>query len=298
MLWLLILLNYFWLSWDPDESASYYCDQHCFKIGSEVIESIWDGILVISPEISTKATNLGIPMTYRKARHAPADSLWHPLSVWHAQCRANMRRGLINAKAIFNEHARRTGKIHSANRDCDFLIGVIDSIDFNSERWKKWCLSQNGTVNKYTPIKTKPKDLAKRREWWNIHSVILKVNDNIADVDRNTCSMTEPPQCISDTDPNFKKCRVSGDIIKAYRLYYHAKTNTVKGGFRYYYTQPPRWLNVFDKNKIKIKNKKPSEDNLLTTGSNTHAFNLAYILDEENFELDSDGYVIVRFLPS
>src|SRR4029078_2405504 len=92
-----VLLNYFWLSLDPDESASMYCDQHCFKIGSEIMESVWDVVLVLSPELSIEATKQGIPETSRKRRHSRKDCLWHPLSVWNGLCRSNFHRSLINA---------------------------------------------------------------------------------------------------------------------------------------------------------------------------------------------------------
>lgn len=264
ILLLLYLLNYFWLSWDPDESASWYCDQHCFKIGSEVIESVWDAALTLKPSLGKLATSEAIGMAYRRMRHAKPGGLWHPLSVWNGLTRSNMRRSLINAEAIFKEHQRRKGTVHSAWKDCKFLLKHIDTIDFNSKRWLRWFGSQNGdSKSPYRPCKTKPKDLVSRKAWCKVHCVLD--GKNIVDVDRNTFDMTEPPQCIN--EKLFPNCKVSGDTIQAYRNYYIAKTQTVGGGMRYYYTDPPRWLD----------------------GNDTS-------LSPPQYRLDSQGYVIVRFV--
>ena len=233
------MVNYFWLSYDPEESASWYCDQHCFKIGSEVVESVWDAILTLSPHLSIKADGEGISHTYRKRRHAKPDSLWHPLSVWHGLCLSNMKRGLINANAIFKEHMKRTGTSHKAWEDCRFLLDNVDVVDFNCDVWMNWFSSQNGSTDTpFTPSKTKKPDLVKRKLW------IDEFCPTILHHDRNTCTMTEPPQCINEDIPEFSGCRVRGDVIEAYRRYYNAKIKTVSGGMRYFYTKPPSWLDA------------------------------------------------------
>jgi hypothetical protein len=260
-------LNYFWLSHDPVETARWYCDQHCFKIGSEVVESIWDSVLVLCPELSKMADSKGMSKATRKRRHARDGVLWHPLSVWHGLCRANMRRGLINARAIFEEHLRRTGKRHSAWTDCEFLWEHIDEVDFNSEGWLRWFQSQSGEEGlEVTPPKTKSQDLAKRREWCLVHAAM------ILEVDRDECEMTEPPQCINEDQPLFKGCRSPGNVVQAYRRYYKAKVYSL-GVMRYYHHSPiPEWLRgcgviYDDKGKTKL---------------------IPYRLGE-------DGYVIVNF---
>lgn len=258
-------LNYFWLSWDPAESAKWYCDQHCFKIGSEVIESIWDVVMVVCPDLDRRAN---MSSATRKRRHSRDQCLWHPLSVWHGLCRANMHRGLINANAIFEEHYRRTGTRHTSWKDCQFLLKNISKIDFSSEAWRDWFRSQNGEDGtKYTPTKTKPVDLAKRRAWCLVHA------PNILKVDRATCSLTEPPQCINEDTPEFKGCRVPGDVVKAYRKYYQAKLYTM-GLMRYYHsTTLPTWVCgaiIKDENRIKIV----------------------------PYQLDDEGYMVIEFVKS
>lgn len=253
-------LNYFWLSWDPAESARWYCDQHCFKIGSEVVESIWDVILAICPELSAKADILNITTAFRRRRHSRDNSLWHPLSVWHGLCFANMHRGLINANAIFEEHFRRTGTKHLAWRDCLFLLENISMVNFASLRWKRWYLSQNGEEGtRYTPAKTKRIHLSARREWCSVHAL------NIIKMDRNSCKMTEPPQCIP------LECKVPGDVVGAYKKYYQTKIYTM-GIMRFYHRSPlPPWVFgyvVKDAKKIKI---------------------IPYALDD-------DGYVLINFV--
>jgi hypothetical protein len=246
MIIILFLLNYFWLSWDPEESAKWYCDQHCFKIGSEVVESVWDSVLVLAPELDEKADLEGITPFYRKQRHAKKGGLWHPLSVWHGLCRANMKRGLENANAIFKEHQRRTGKSHTAWSDCKFLIRYVDEIDFQSDVWKSWYRTQNGTPNE----KTKSKDLASRHEWCKSYAPKIKK------LDRNTCEMTRPPLCVGTLLENVDPL---DDPIEVYRRYYEAKTKSVSGGMRYFYTTPPEWLtgNVVTERKNKSASKPP-----------------------------------------
>lgn len=225
-------LNYFWLSMDPVESASWYCDQHCFKIGSEVIESVWDVVLILCVELSAEADLLGFGKANRYKRHSRPDTLWHPLSVWHGMCRANLLRGLVNANAIFAEHFSRTGTRHKAWDECLFLMKNIKRINFQSEKWKEWWDEQSC---KNPPKKTKPIDSEKRKKWAAEYSFITKLN-------RNTHpTFTEPPQCISQDDPIFSRCRVPGDVVRAYRSYYNAKLYKL-GFMRYYYSNPPKWL--------------------------------------------------------
>lgn len=233
----IVLLNYFWLSYDPDESASMYCDQHCFKIGAELMESVWDVVLVLSPELSDEATSLGIPITNRKQRHSKKDCLWHPLSVWNGLCRANLHRSLINANSIFQEHYRRRGTIHKAWADCKFLLDNYKKIDFNSTTWKKWFMSQSGE-EKYKPAKTKLKDLKPRKQWCSVHAVLN--NKSLLYLDRNKCKMTEPPRCINEKE--FPGCKDEEDVVSAYKLYYHYKVSSMGQGMRYYYSDPPLWL--------------------------------------------------------
>jgi hypothetical protein len=237
---LLVLLNYFWLSNDPEESASWYCDQHCFKIGSEVVESVWDAASMISPDLMDKATKAGIGMTYRHRRHAKEGRLWHPLSVWHALSRENMRRGLLNAKAIFDEHHRRTGKLHSALKDWEFLSFKVEELDFDSERWQEWAEVQNGSSSN-------AKLHIARRAWWKTYA--KSGRSSIYNVVRNECKMSPPPFM------GFEECYIKGKVVASYRKYYDAKIDTIKGGMRYYYTKPPKWLRKDPSIKTKRKGK-------------------------------------------
>lgn len=265
---LFVLLNYFWLSDDPEESASWYCDQHCFKVGSEVIESVWDVVLVLAPDLQELADEKGITQNNRKRRHSKKDGLWHPYSVWNGFCRANMKRSLINANAIFKEHESRTGKQHSAWADCKFLMKHVDEIDFNNKTWKSWFSSQNGSTDtKYTPSKTKKPMLATRKLWCEEMGLVIDKRD------RNKCKMTTPGQYIN--EKTFEGCKVKGDHIAAYRNYYNAKVNTIGGGMRYFYTKPPKWLKK-EKLVTERSSKKPSQRK-----------------KETPYLLDSEGYVVV-----
>jgi hypothetical protein len=240
------MVNYFWLSLDPDQSARWYCDQHCFKIGAEVVESIWTPALLLAPHLAQRAERLGIKKTYMYRR--TTKGLWHPLYVWHGLCRANMRRGLINANAIFKEHQARTGKAHVAWKDCKFLLSVIDTIDFNTEVWAKWYITQT--------------DRPERQQWKLDHGF-----EDHTIVDRNTCDMSQPVQCIN--EKLFPGCRVKGDVVAAYRRYYHAKIYSI-GILRYYHSVPPKWL----------------------TGRRVKFGEKVKILP---YKLDPEGYVIVVF---
>ena len=140
-----------------------------------------------------------------------------------------MKRGLINADAIFQEHLSRTGKSHSAWRDCKFLLDKISEVDFETKIWKRWYRTLNGKSNGVT----KPKDLELRKAWCKKHA------RGIRRADRNLCEMTEPPQCINEKE--FPGCR-DDDLVTAYRKYYLAKMDSISGGMRYFYTKPPLWL--------------------------------------------------------
>jgi hypothetical protein len=283
---LFFLLNYFWLSDDPAESASWYCDQHCFKVGSEIIESVWDAVSVLAPHLKDEADEKGIPQTYRKYRHSKEDCLWHGFSVWNGFCRANMKRSLINANEIFKEHERRTGTQHSAWADCKFLMKRVDTIDFNAKCWTRSFSSQNGSTNtKYTPCKTKKPDLARRMIWCNEMGLVID------DRDRNKCKMTTPGQYIN--EKSFEGCKVKGDHITAYRNYYNAKASTVKGGMRYFYTKPPKWLK---KEKLITERKGKSATKPKVTPKVSPIVTKRVVKSPAIYLLDSEGYVIVEFV--
>lgn len=288
----LVLLNYFWLSDDPVECASWYCDQHCFKLGSEVIESVWDAVLLLAPDLEKLADAEGIPESNRKRRHSKADGLWHPFSVWNGFCRENMRRSLINADAIFAEHERRTGKQHSAWTDCKFLILHVDDIDFNSKRWLHWFCSQNGsTTTKYTPSKTKPADLVRRKELCREMKLLYRKAD-----DRNTIPMTIPGQYINEKTAAFAGCKVPGDHIAAYRKYYNAKATTVGGGMRYYYSKPPTWLSKAAKAMLLTTPKSKRARVVAKPATTKYPTPKGRGASHPTWARDSDGFVIVKFV--
>lgn len=237
---LIVLLNYFWLSDDPNESASWYCDQHCFKIGSEVVESIWDAVHMLDPTMADRAVEEGIPLTNRHHRHARPGALWHPMSVWHGMCRENMKRGLVNARAIFEEHTRRTGCIHKATTDLNFLEGIVEKLNFCSPRWTEWYTFQSG-VTKNIATHIERRTWCKKFAYANVNGKKKKIDT----VNRNTCDMTQFPFM------GFKECRIEGDLIGSYRKLYHAKIGTIKGGMRYYHTKPPKWLKKDPRIKIR-----------------------------------------------
>ena len=101
--------------------------------------------------------------------------------------------------------------------------------------------------------------------------------------------MTTPGQYIN--EKTFEGCKVQGDHIAAYRNYYNAKASTVKGGMRYFYTKPPKWLNkekliTERKSKAKQSAKKPIKTPVKQIKKPKASIYL----------LDSDGYVIVEFV--
>ena len=124
------LLNYFWLSRDPREAASWYCDQHCFKIHTELISAVWDSVLSLAPWVEDWADTCDIPRSYRTNRHAKPGRKWHPLSKWTGICRGNAVISLINARALLEEHQRRTGRKHVVWEDWKFLWKVLPRVRF------------------------------------------------------------------------------------------------------------------------------------------------------------------------
>jgi hypothetical protein len=66
----------------------------------------------------------------------------------------------------------------------------------------------------------------------------------------SNASITTPPRCINlKVFPGCSSPKEGFDgLIEAYKKCYQAKVYTISGGMRYYYTQPPRWL---DRNELK-----------------------------------------------
>lgn len=267
-------LNYFWLDHDPVISASQYCDQHCFKIASEVCESIWMVVLFFAPDLYHLATKLGIPLTYRSRRIK--HKLWHPLTFWNGLCRANLKKSLDNAIAILNEHKSRNGKLHMISKDLDFLSKHYQEIDYNGNFWYIWlerqlnCDSIFG-LDYYLGEKKPNKVTLEKIEWFKIHSQIANFvgvgdgdnNLTVLEEDRNNCNMTHPPIMMKDNlFPEYKKANSHIDftkgtldhIIEAYRFYYKTKMTSMKtkkgkknadkyvGNLRYFYSKSPEWL--------------------------------------------------------
>lgn len=234
------LLNYFWLSLDPKESAGWYCDQHVFKIHSEVIESVWDAVIFLNPELKERALEQGMKPTYMKQRHSggafgggtSGGRRWHPLSLWNVLRKENAKRSLLNAKYIVKEHTRRTGTVHSCKEDLDYLLEVIDEVDFPSSKFSDGKLkfgSLPSRTRHFLDFQLKDrKDLLEEAPYPELRGC------------------TVPPKCINETLFPGVKTR---DLVTSYRNYYLAKAvspqeggNGVSGGMRYYYTSPPKWM--------------------------------------------------------
>jgi hypothetical protein len=216
---LAVSLNYFWLDLDPVKSAAQYCDQHAFKIHSELVESVWDAFLMLSPSLDAEASAAGLPPTYRKRRHSKPGGKSHPLSRWNTLARGNAERSLLNAKCLFDEHRHRTGTTHAAYRDWEFLVDALPRIPYEGELYDEFlhreCLATEAD-----------------RAWYRRHSSPFPDEE-----------FTEPPRCIN--AKLFPGCD-DPDVVVSYRKYYQLKNATVKAGaktgFRYFYSEPPRWL--------------------------------------------------------
>lgn len=230
----IITLNYFWLSLDPYKCAEMYCDQHCFKIGSEVIESCWDCVMTINPELVVLHKNIGGKDTYRKGRHIlTKDRLgnikqkrWHPMCIWTTLCKSNLYRMIQNAEAIFIEHESRTGTLHQAYNDCMFLLEHIDKVDFHSDIWLEWYNS-----------------VAINNEHHNIlrWDKALSMNRNVIKGIRTINLMF--PECVTDRGNNYNTNEINyNNLVSSYRNYYKQKVTTLKRPMRYYYNKPPTFL--------------------------------------------------------
>lgn len=245
---LFVFLNYFWLSKDPKENASWYCDQHAFKIHSEVIASVWDAVLELAPWIGQLADEEEIPKTYRTRIHARPGQRWHPLSAWNAISYGNCLTSLINARELLLEHEKRTTCQHKVWKDWRFLWKHIHEVSFspNSKHWREWKERQFPD----TPVE----ELTKAFEPIPVRGFDLED----ADIPM-VASMTKPPVCINTKIPDFQGCVSSkpgfDGIIEAYRKYYEAKTGTISGGMRYYHSDPPGWMDWI-RDKLKCKRSK------------------------------------------
>lgn len=238
----MLSLNYFWLSFDPRESASWYCDQHCFKIHTEIIESVWDSVLSLAPWVEDWANQSGISKTYRNRRHSKPGTKWHPLSKWTGLCRGNALTSLINARALLEEHRHRTGKKHTVWKDWHFLWGILPLV-------------------RYSPYdaEVEPHEKSNHDQFLEVHfsgssrSSLFKKFRPVPVIwfpSRGVSSLeifyTEPPRCFGKYQPDGGL-----SLIGAYRGYYHDKTSTMKQGMRYYHSQPPPWLSPNLSHEIK-----------------------------------------------
>lgn len=226
------LLNYFWLSLDPRESASWYCDQHCFKIHTELISAVWDSVLTLAPWVEEYADSKNIPRSYRTRRHAKPGQKWHPLSKWTGICRGNAVTSMINARALLEEHQHRTGRRHVVWADWEFLWRVLPRVRYGpppstgEEAGKsahQLFLSHHFSsteIKNFRPFSPVP-------EVWFPLKVALSTK----------LFYTEPPRCFGKWEAPIRHT-----LVQAYRGYYEDKTLTMKQGMRYYHSPPPEWL--------------------------------------------------------
>jgi len=225
------LLNYFWLSPDPKVNAKWYCDQHCFKIHTEVISSVWDATLELAPWIDKLADEEGISRAYRSRIHARPGCKWHPLSSWNALCLGNCLTSLIAARCLLEEHESRTGCHHKVWKDWEFLWDKLGEISFSSVRWDHFFQEQfpgaspQNKLKKFAPIPSR--------------------DFGLGDFP-GEAYMTEPPRCINTKLLAFENSKSSKGgfegLTEAYQKYYKAKVHTIKGGMRYYHSRVPKWL--------------------------------------------------------
>lgn len=189
--------------------------------------SIWDAVLYHAPALEKLADDENVPYSYRRRSHAKKGKKWHPLSAWHALSYGNCLTSLINAKSLFEEHRRRTGCVHQATKDWNFLFLHLPTIKFPLLPKKEW-------FDMNFPGKTREDVMKPFSRVFGFPEV----------------KITSPPRCIN--LKMFPGCSSPkegfGGLIEAYRKYYQAKVYTVSGGMRYYYTSPPMWL---DRNEIK-----------------------------------------------
>lgn len=233
-----VLLNYFWLSYDPRLTAKMLCDQHCFKIHTEVISAVWDSVLELAPWVEDLASEEKIPRTYRNRIHARPGSFnpsetqpkWHPLSKWCGISRNNAKTALINSRAMLEEHQRRTGRVHVVWKDWYFLWGVLPLVNYSiGSRWSTWKeihfpdLELEKLLQEFRPVP----------ETW------FQSDSRAGDGPWSTGPeyYTDPPRCFGKFVPS-----PGISLIQSYREYYEDKTKTIKGGMRYYYSNPPEWL--------------------------------------------------------
>lgn len=226
--------------------------------------SVWDAILEIDPWVNDLADSEGISRAYRSRYHArsvldrsdfktfqrPSAPRnlpgWHPLSFWNAICFGNSLTSLVNAEAILREHQRRKGTIHSVWTDLNFLIKVLPKISFGGPRWRilmakkrpEWVvdLGKYGEPIIRSPLPFGPVPGSEGTPNRPLHYLLgLNIED------REDLFFTEPPRCINLRE--FPDCTSDQKgfkgLIEAYRKYYVAKQSTIKGGMRYYYSDPP-----------------------------------------------------------
>ena len=114
-------MNIFFLSWNYDECARLYCDQHVVKIILEIAQMLYTAHWTMSDD----GWNTDAPFTKnKKTRGYKSAHPKHPMTLWVGNCRENYMWTVKFGMALACEHNKRFGTVHGC---CDHLLWLFNN---------------------------------------------------------------------------------------------------------------------------------------------------------------------------
>ena len=116
-------MNIFFLSWDPQQCASWYGDQHVIKILIEIVQMLYTAHWLLLEDASSYVWKSieGVPSGVTVRHPYLKTHVNHPMCKWVRQCSANYNWATRLALAIAAEYTRRFDKTHKSEYNALWL---------------------------------------------------------------------------------------------------------------------------------------------------------------------------------
>ena len=140
-------MNIFFLSWDPDECATLYCDQHVNKILLEIVQMLY----TTWHHLGGPDWNATSPRRKSGERgYRPVSNPKHPMVMWVRSSRFNYQWTAKLGMALAIEFHHRFHKIHACTKHVMWLYSNIP-MGFHEVRNEKGYYSVTGFPRMVTP---------------------------------------------------------------------------------------------------------------------------------------------------
>lgn len=140
-------MNIFFLSWNPDECAKMYCDQHVSKILLEIVQMLY----TTWHHLGRDGWNATAPRRKSGDRgYRPVSNPKHPMVMWVRSSHFNYQWTAKLGMALAIEFHHRFHKIHASTKHVMWLYSNIPK-GFHEVRNEKGYYSQSGFPRMVTP---------------------------------------------------------------------------------------------------------------------------------------------------